>query len=344
MKVVSLRVSDVDEIQELVTRPLGDVDPWEIQYCQTERGAFDGAYEGAALPRQLNALDEVSGAVDDVAAAQGNPLLRDPAVYTSRHRYERRLNIVGRAPLKLVAFIVPLTRDTTIRQKGQPVGPDQLLALGAGEELDAFTPSGSDFLSVRLDPDYVEGLACALGREERQISSGVLTPDAQALRVLKQDMLQCFTPTDEGLDEPKSAVERLTSRIEESLIAALDNSRARPRAIGVLRRQAIVRLAREYMHANTDRPISTRELCLVTGVSARTLQYVFRWYFGVSPKAYHVRLRLKHVRRELLRRNPTPESVSQVALSWGFTHLGRFAGEYRAMFAELPSATREGRR
>ncbi|MFP5456117.1 MAG: helix-turn-helix domain-containing protein, partial [Alphaproteobacteria bacterium] len=34
-----------------------------------------------------------------------------------------------------------------------------------------------------------------------------------------------------------------------------------------------------------------------------------------------------------------PTTVSELALEWGFTHLGRFSAEYRRRFQELPSET-----
>jgi AraC-like DNA-binding protein len=33
------------------------------------------------------------------------------------------------------------------------------------------------------------------------------------------------------------------------------------------------------------------------------------------------------------------ESISTLAFSWGFNHLGRFSTEYRKMFGETPSET-----
>jgi AraC-like DNA-binding protein len=32
-------------------------------------------------------------------------------------------------------------------------------------------------------------------------------------------------------------------------------------------------------------------------------------------------------------------NVTEVALNYGFTHLGRFSADYRKMFGELPSET-----
>ena len=53
---------------------------------------------------------------------------------------------------------------------------------------------------------------------------------------------------------------------------------------------------------------------------------------------YLRRARLVRVRQALLAARGD-ETVTHVALAWGFTHLGRFALEYRSLFGESPSET-----
>jgi AraC-like DNA-binding protein len=50
------------------------------------------------------------------------------------------------------------------------------------------------------------------------------------------------------------------------------------------------------------------------------------------------------VHQELSRADAWQVNVSEVAYRWGFTHLGRFAGAYRARFGESPSQTLRNRR
>lgn len=50
------------------------------------------------------------------------------------------------------------------------------------------------------------------------------------------------------------------------------------------------------------------------------------------------RARLHMVRAELQARG-AQTTVTSAALQWGFTHLGRFAGEYASEFGESPSRT-----
>jgi transcriptional regulator GlxA family with amidase domain len=65
----------------------------------------------------------------------------------------------------------------------------------------------------------------------------------------------------------------------------------------------------------------------------------FRDHHGVSPMRYWRDRRFVRV-REALQRTRDNASVTDVAMAWGFYHLGRFATEYARRFGESPSETR----
>jgi len=102
-----------------------------------------------------------------------------------------------------------------------------------------------------------------------------------------------------------------------------------------------VRHALEYIHEHAAEPISLVDLVRTSGVAGRTLLKHFRDFHGVSPMRYLRNHRLQRAREELLGR--VHGSVSEIALRWGFAHLGRFAIDYRKRFGESPSATRARR-
>lgn len=104
------------------------------------------------------------------------------------------------------------------------------------------------------------------------------------------------------------------------------------------RRYQRLRLVREFIAENSHRPIRLHELCHVSGLSRRGLEYLFVDLLGVRVSAFLMQQRLHGVRRDLLAAEPRHGLVKQCALNWGFWHLGRFAAEYRALFGENPNA------
>lgn len=104
-------------------------------------------------------------------------------------------------------------------------------------------------------------------------------------------------------------------------------------------RQLGIRLVVDYLHSYGSDVPTMPELCKIAKLSERNLQYGFKEYLGVTPVRYLRLLRLNGVRRELLISQPKQDKIVDVALNWGFVELGRFAGEYRQLFQELPSTT-----
>jgi AraC-like DNA-binding protein len=104
-------------------------------------------------------------------------------------------------------------------------------------------------------------------------------------------------------------------------------------------RPRTVKRALDAMHAEPGRAFTAAELAGIAGVGIRVLQESFRRHVGMPPLTYLRRLRLDGVHAELTRSDPRQVSVSEVAYRWGFTHLGRFAGVYRARFGFSPSQT-----
>lgn len=101
---------------------------------------------------------------------------------------------------------------------------------------------------------------------------------------------------------------------------------------------APVRRVREFLEAHAREPIDVVRLVDVAGVPLRTLHHQFRQTLALTPMQLLRDIRLDRVRQELLAPKPST-SVTQVALDWGFEHLGRFASAYRLRFGETPRDT-----
>jgi AraC-like DNA-binding protein len=99
-----------------------------------------------------------------------------------------------------------------------------------------------------------------------------------------------------------------------------------------------VHRAIEYMRANLHRSLTMVDIADAVGISDRYLQLGFRRFRNTTPAMYLRQIRLEAVHAELSRpENRLP--IHEVALKWGFTHMGRFAAQYRATFGVSPSET-----
>lgn len=100
-----------------------------------------------------------------------------------------------------------------------------------------------------------------------------------------------------------------------------------------------IRRAVEFMQAHAAEPIGLVEIANAAGVSARTLHRSFQSFRGTTPLSWLKAVRLQNVHYELAAAEPSTLSVTEVALKWGFSHLGHFGQDYRHRFGESPIDT-----
>jgi AraC-like DNA-binding protein len=93
-----------------------------------------------------------------------------------------------------------------------------------------------------------------------------------------------------------------------------------------------------YLEERLTDSLTLRSITKALGVSARTLHNGFRRHRGYSPMRYWRELRMEAARKELVG-GAENTSVTEVALKWGFCHLGRFSANYLNQYGELPSET-----
>ncbi len=107
-------------------------------------------------------------------------------------------------------------------------------------------------------------------------------------------------------------------------------------------RKSVVDNVRAYLSTHQNTPVTITELCDISNVSRRTLQYSFESIMGISPLQFLRMNRLNGVRRALYRCKTSGDfdrSIADIASHWGFWHLSQFAKDYKQLFGELPSET-----
>lgn len=103
-------------------------------------------------------------------------------------------------------------------------------------------------------------------------------------------------------------------------------------------RRSKIRAAIELIEERPDEGLSLADLAESVGCTARALQRGFKELVGMSPTAYARAVRLERVHQDLTAEADC-STVTDVAMRWGFFHLGRFAQQYKDRFGVLPSET-----
>ena len=72
-------------------------------------------------------------------------------------------------------------------------------------------------------------------------------------------------------------------------------------------------------------------------VSERTLEYAFLERYQVSPNSYIKAHHLKLVKNELVKLKGRKIRVSDIAIKFGFHHMGQFSVDFKKQFGLSPS-------
>ncbi|MDQ4504366.1 AraC family transcriptional regulator [Sinomonas sp. ASV322] len=142
---------------------------------------------------------------------------------------------------------------------------------------------------------------------------------------------------------------RLGTRLEELIIETLllphsariasdDGGRARSCP------SRHVRSAQGYMLAHLGEPISLASVARHCGVSLRALQMAFRRELDATPGTWLRVQRLERAYGDLLSAAQPDTTVTEVALRYGFFHLGEFSAAFKSRFGVAPSAVLAGKR
>lgn len=318
---VALRTSDVDEARA---------------FC---RKMFYG-------PLQVNPVGDLGG-----FAFSGDVVMLGPiTVGEISYGADVRVNI---ADLETSYHVLaPLTGTLRSRHRGAVVvaDPTRAAVYRPVGDIDLEWPADCRLLSVKVERAALEReLDAAL---DQQIVAPLLLGEsfdlidgpgrtwAALVRLLHTELR-----TSDGLASSPRMAARWRDMVVSGLALTVEHPYGdEPAGLQGPSRPRTVKRTLDAMHAEPARQFTVGDLAQIAGVGVRVLQESFRRHVGVSPLAYLRRLRLDGVHLELSRSDPWQVNVSEVAYRWGFTHLGRFAGAYRARFGESPSQTLRDRR
>ncbi len=133
-------------------------------------------------------------------------------------------------------------------------------------------------------------------------------------------------------------------QFEQSLLTGLLLSHRHTYTDALLRPQSAavpfyVKRAEAYIEAHFAEALSLADIAAHAGASARSLQNGFQSFRGMTPMAFLRSIRLQHAHRALLAADPAIATVTAIALSCGFGHMGEFGALYKRTFGETPKQT-----
>ena len=244
-----------------------------------------------------------------------------------------------------VLFQVPLAGSAEIRVNGRPVAasPSTGVVISPSLSLELDWHEGCRQLLVKIPRERVEN-ACRNLLEDDVARPIEFDPelhlDNDAGRSWQHQLASHFCNL--HMPPPAFAPQLLPAQ-EEALIHHLllrqgSNYSERlshaPRAAAP--RQ--VRAAQHFIHANLYDSLTLEMIAKASGSSVRSLCLAFQKHLQQSPMAYVRTARLERARQDLLSAPPGAQ-VTDIALRWGFNHVGRFSTAYRKRYGESPLQT-----
>lgn len=285
---------------------------WDQEYFKLEKGPFRGHLQGIHTDRmQIGIVRRTPGILSKGAVPQG--------------------------AVTMAAF---LDKGGTASSQGTVFNQDHILVFKPGQEFEVSTLGQSTLLVVVVEESLFQGYALArwgapfVMRDSRDRVMLRRRPYLAAMRQEWKLLLAEIARSASLLSAPLFARALEQRLLDHLLMNALAPEPSPP---GPSRRQAAKR-AEEYLLANIQNSVSMADLCAATKSSERTLLLGFNEVFGVSPKQFLKSLRLNLAKRDL-RNASFGATVTDIAVRWGFTHLSRFAADYRTMFGESPRET-----
>jgi AraC-like DNA-binding protein len=229
-----------------------------------------------------------------------------------------------------VLFGTLATTSTRARWFGMPVTPEDI-AVGY-RCVDAHAIGAGAFFSILVESAALGG---AFPNGEAHLIRNA--PHASAMR----DFLRALFVVADA--EPATLLDVAMRRDVEAalvnLLRSLEGGRRVAPGTSFGNRFAAVRACEAYMREHIGDAITLRDLSELCGFRPRSLINAFEAFTGLSPIAYLKAQRLNGVRQRLLSTVRNHWRIIDIAMDWGFDHMGHFAADYRAMFGERPSET-----
>ena len=287
----------------------------------------------------------ISWNIEHMQLAPGNYRINVDIVHTQNIQFSNVTHLVGVhergcIPPEAYAISLPTLLSTDpLHFCGRILEKDECPVLVSGEEFETFSNGGINYFTIVIGTDF-------LNREAVQLTGHPFSSLVQSQRVTikKQGQLQLVQTASTMMQELKNYPHHLPTlqqkllekRIVEQLLLSIHPTSGEKMKIP--NRRKIAGKAEQLIQQYPQKHLKIEQLCNLIGCSARSLHLGFKERYGMTPGQYGRILALNGVRRKLSHLQPG-ENITEIAMAWGFYHLGRFSEQYKQLFTELPSVT-----
>ena len=240
-----------------------------------------------------------------------------------------------------VGIVFPRSASGDFLAAGENIGNEKLIVLPTGSGVDIAGPSliGTDYIGIP-EKRFAELTQTLCPTIESPENPTLFEGDNAQFLALRQAVTEIVAHPELYSNGETAA------NVVASVIAWIGDTSGQHSSIEFsesMRRIHIVKIVQDYIESHYQDAIHIEELCRVSAVGVRTLQRYFREYFDLPVSQYLKTVRLDSARRDLVTANSSETSVTNIAMTHGCTHLGRFSVEFRERFGVSPHEVLDSR-
>ncbi|GBL09230.1 HTH-type transcriptional activator RhaR [Microcystis aeruginosa Sj] len=253
---------------------------------------------------------------------------------------------------KMWVFAIPVQVNPVLFQNLYPLENNYLGILPPKSEVSVFQHPFSNRFQLYVHDNYLQQLCQTLELPEAKkflnsSDSSIVICPAEKICHLQQSCHQLYQMLF-NLDRQEVSGKRkalrlnfVRQKLEEIvkdflLTLAVTKDIKTPK--NTIRRTSILKKAEEMMRKNMRSDLTITRICQDLEISQRTLEYIFKDFYQMSPYNYFKLLRLNALHQSLNQNNQT-KLIHEIAEELGFFHRGYLASDYKKLFGYFPSET-----
>ncbi len=267
------------------------------------------------------------------------------SVQLTRTKMNGKVEQYGLTPIGYRSLVVPASPNTHFNWLHKNVDANQLLIFPKNGTLDAVSYNGFDVFVIAIEETLLYEMLENLGYlhakklfktgNEQYIDLNQLFAETfvQTAEIFLQQAMEIQS---KGV-ETNNFQPQLVDSLITPLLRYIENSNQTLHSSPKRRRDKAVIKAVDIINNLSGRSSTISELCQLTNVSERTLEYAFLEKYKISPSEYIKAIRLHKVKNALISSERKDIQISTIANKHGFWHLGQFAADFKSQFGVLPS-------